>query len=774
MIREAMPHFGRATMQRNKSVILAAALFFTSIAGAAAHDAIRGFNGKPVFWKSPQVEYIIHPAGSSGIADDSESLAIRLAATQWNAALGGKLTLVEAKPPNAASDDVDDFATHRILFDETDSTGYFPEQTGIVALTPIRIAGDGKILDADVIFNGRDHNFSTDLTPLTYDVRDVAVHELGHFIGLDHSPFLCASMFPYVKHQQTAHRSLSDDDVAGAKRNYGVDAAALGRITGVAFRALPGGAPGKPLAGAHVSARRADGRTATGTFTKNDGSFELAALEPGSYAISIAPLDGPMTAGNLVSDFSPDVNFGSALAGAGGPPILYNVGAGTATSTGAILAAVDPSPSIESCVSSSPIQIPAGDAAAFEVWGSGISAGTQLSIPGGIQIQQFTPLGSGETGSAVAAAPSGAQTGAYDLLLFGPGGGVAVEAGAVEVVAPAPAIPGASPASGPLGGGQPFAIQGHNFSPGALVIFGDRLATGIVISQNQITGIVPSLAGAQPGLPVDVVVVNADGQETRKPNAYIPIPQLAAASVFPKAFSSAGGATAHIAGADFLPGAIVTLTPAQSAGPVVALQVTHLENQRIDCAIPALALGWYDITIANPAPFGASATIQSAFEIVNAPDPTIQQILPPAAPLAGGTTVRILGAGFAGGTKVVFGTDPVTGEGGLEAVSVFVLSPTELEAVAPPAASEGTVTLLVASASGQASAAAAFEYTSATAGASVSRGGGGGGPGCGAALAFEPPTPGDQAGAIASCALTLVLAAALARKQRLAAARAAA
>ena len=129
--------------------------------------------------------------------------------------------------------------------------------------------------------------------------------------------------------------------------------------------------------------------------------------------------------------------------------------------------------------------------------------------------------------------------------------------------------------------------------------------------------------------------------------------------------------------------------------------------------MPPLPLGSYDVTVVNPpwaGPGPGSATLAASLGAVDLPDPNIQEILPPSAPVAGGTVVRIFGAGLDASTKVCFGADPATGLGGTWATQVTFIAPGELDAVVPAASADGAVSLLVTNDLGQASAPAVFEY----------------------------------------------------------------
>lgn len=84
----------------------------------------------------------------------------------------------------------------------------------------------GRIAEADIRFN-TSYTWSTTGDASSYDVRSVAAHEWGHYLGMAHSASSCSStynwtvMFPCTRIGDTVNRTLSVGDIEGAARLYG-------------------------------------------------------------------------------------------------------------------------------------------------------------------------------------------------------------------------------------------------------------------------------------------------------------------------------------------------------------------------------------------------------------------------------------------------------------------------------------------------------------------------------------------------------------------------
>lgn len=102
--------------------------------------------------------------------------------------------------------------------------------SGVIGVTHVRYsATTGEIVEADIIFNDTDFQFSlsgtnnTSSSPPVIALRDVATHELGHFFGLDHSSVRESTMlFAIADDEQTLH----GDDKSGMLSLYEPAAAA--------------------------------------------------------------------------------------------------------------------------------------------------------------------------------------------------------------------------------------------------------------------------------------------------------------------------------------------------------------------------------------------------------------------------------------------------------------------------------------------------------------------------------------------------------------------
>ena len=177
-------------------------------------------------------------------------------------------------------------------------------------------AASGEIIEADIFFNTH-FNWSTASggEPGRVDLESVALHEIGHLLGLGHSALgetemvpggrrviaTAAVMFPIAMSAGVvADRVLQPDDIAGVSDLYPTDefdrdtASINGRVT----------KNGTGVFGAHVVAFNLETGALVGGFVLNQsGAFVIAGLEPGTYVVRAEPLD----------DAEPDSFFSSPV-----------------------------------------------------------------------------------------------------------------------------------------------------------------------------------------------------------------------------------------------------------------------------------------------------------------------------------------------------------------------------------------------------------------------------------------------------------------------------
>jgi hypothetical protein len=153
----------------------------------------------------------------------------------------------------------------------------------------------GQIAEADIMFNP-DTAFSTSTpTPSSaIDLQSVATHEIGHFLGLDHSTLVSATMFPSIGPGFSYPRNLSTDDMAAISTIYpSASFAVKGKLSGTVRTT-----GGVPVYGAAVIAVNASGTPVAGSITDPSGNYTIAGLDSGPYTVYAQPLVSPFTIGN--------------------------------------------------------------------------------------------------------------------------------------------------------------------------------------------------------------------------------------------------------------------------------------------------------------------------------------------------------------------------------------------------------------------------------------------------------------------------------------------
>lgn len=165
--------------------------------------------------------YYINPAGSPVAGGAAAELTRAMDA--WPNQSGAKIRLQNAGQTGACGIRTDN--TNTISFgDCLNQLDPGVGCAGVVALTAISYSREPKVisgttfnrlLEADIIFNkGMDCFLSA-----SANLAEVACHELGHSIGLDHSPDTSAVMFA-VAHGRGRDATLGTDDKAGVLAIY--------------------------------------------------------------------------------------------------------------------------------------------------------------------------------------------------------------------------------------------------------------------------------------------------------------------------------------------------------------------------------------------------------------------------------------------------------------------------------------------------------------------------------------------------------------------------
>ncbi|MFT3775034.1 MAG: matrixin family metalloprotease [Minicystis sp.] len=238
--RAVAPSF-RHTPSRARSSSVAVAvvsLLFVTLPGAAAHAYCRtsACEGHPTGWHvctpkgaddcgvtlyrtRPRVTYSIQQDASDQISFASMQGLVRAAFDTWAKADCGmgqtpRFEAIEAEAAVCAKHEYnqDHGNANIILFHDQ---GWAYDSAKIAVTTVTHNTETGEIYDADMEINATDYTFTTDGGGNGFDLPSVLTHELGHFLGLEHSTADGATMMAFYPEDPLALRSLTADDMAG-------------------------------------------------------------------------------------------------------------------------------------------------------------------------------------------------------------------------------------------------------------------------------------------------------------------------------------------------------------------------------------------------------------------------------------------------------------------------------------------------------------------------------------------------------------------------------
>lgn len=276
---------------------------------------------------------------------------------------------------------------------------------------------------------------------------------------------------------------------------------------------------------------------------------------------------------------------------------------------------------------------------------------------------------------------TGAQTGAWDVVVTNPDGESGSRVEGFEISYPAPDVTGITPASRANDGSVNITdLTGSGFLPGATVKLTktgqpEIAATGVaVLSPTQITCTL-DLTGQATGL-WNVVVTNPDAQtDTLSGGFDVNLPPTVT-SVTPSLGVNDGSVNiTNLAGTNFAVGATVKL---QQAGKpdIIATAVTRPSGSKITCSfdLTGASSGAWDVTVTNVDQ--GVGTLSGGFTIYDYPAPSITSISPNNAG-SNNASVNIsslAGTGFRPGAAVKL---QKAGQSAIAATNL-VISPTQI------------------------------------------------------------------------------------------------
>jgi hypothetical protein len=682
----------RAALTRSALIVLGLTACCWFGATVSAHVRLKNpLNGNYLKWNNPtDVTVVINAVGSEDIADGSHTPAIQNAIAAWNEVGGTTAHMREViSSVQRSRTDWESNDLHMILFDEDNSSGFFPEGSATVAVTPIWFYSSGRISDADVLFNGAGFEFTTSAEAGRFDVQDVATHELGHLLGLDHSGWAGASMYPYVDESVTLHRSLSLDEVGGLRHAY--PSASFAKIKGSVVREQGG----SPVKGAHVVVRSSDGRPARSILTNTSGAFTLYGLDPGDYSLYVDPLDQPVSASNLGGGWTIQTDFGSAHSG------NVTVSAGETHDIGTLFVPPPTGTALGRNSDDYPLACEIGETTLVMVRGISLFPGTLLSASDPTLVIG-EPTWNGWSVTFGVTVPPGAEAGHVDLEVWSSMGELSILPAALEITPVAPVVTNVIPDVGTTIGGTDLIIQGAGFRPDARVVLGDTVYSDgescAVIDDGTIH--LTTLAGVVGTR--DVVVIDSAGPEGRSVGGYSYEDLPTVQSVFPDAGSAEGGTRVVLTGVEFAQGATVFINGIQQVG------VTWIDSTKIEfVTVSSHVLGMQQLEVVHPDGYRAI----NSFNFTHSDDPQLNICAPGSGAKSGGDVLTLRGRSFPPGLQVWFGVDPDTGSGGVPAAQVTWLDETTLEVVTPAHAPGHVDILVLSTESGQADTLSnGFEY----------------------------------------------------------------
>lgn len=179
--------------------------------------------GKPLHWASPCLTYTVQVDGSpkSKLDADEVQALVAQAFNAWKAARcpGGGSPRFEAQFEGYVSCDRQEVICESAAKNDNvvmfHDTGWLEGATRIGVTTPTGGKESGLIVDVDIEINSQDFSFKKDPSGMmSTSLLYVLTHEVGHFLGLAHTPVANAVMSTGYQSLPFSPNLITPDDAA--------------------------------------------------------------------------------------------------------------------------------------------------------------------------------------------------------------------------------------------------------------------------------------------------------------------------------------------------------------------------------------------------------------------------------------------------------------------------------------------------------------------------------------------------------------------------------